>query len=381
MYLKQVAEGKSHAEALALADRFGRGVMGSRMKGSKPVAFHAKNPFLQMLHVFQIEALNSWDHLASDLPRDFKDIERSQGRGAAVASLAGVIVKMLISAFLLNRLAEELYGGTPAPFDLVGLSANFVASGERLSTNEWLRTVIDNGWEKLFGERLFGTGAARDEEFDWGAAASDLNWNLSNEVPFLRNASALMGVGDSSLPLPNVFGKGGWFSNLKTSLFGENGVSWPELGWAVLGIGSDVLPGGRQVFKSAQGTETLVRGGRYRGYGDKARLLYPVGDDFWSVVRGALFGNNGFPETRDFYASGMSGLSVGQTELFESLVDDGVDSKELYSVIQEWRRVGNDKDAEPDSAERGRLQRDVIRGLDGSDAQKLKLFRGLSGAD
>ena len=381
MYLKQVAEGKSHAEALALADRFGRGVMGSRMKGSKPVAFHAKNPFLQMLHVFQIEALNSWDHLASDLPRDFKDIERSQGRGAAVASLAGVIVKMLISAFLLNRLAEELYGGTPAPFDLLGLSANFVASGERLSTNEWLRTVIDNGWEKLFGERLFGTDAARDEEFDWGAAASDLNWNLSNEVPFLRNASALMGVGDSSLPLPNVFGKGGWFSNLNTSLFGENGVSWPELGWAVLGIGSDVLPGGRQLFKSAQGAETLVRGGRYRGYGDKARLQYPVGDDFWSVVRGALFGNSGFPETRDFYASGMSGLSVGQTELFDSLVDDGVDSKELYSVIQEWRRVGNDKDAEPDSAERGRLQRDVIRGLDGSDAQKLKLFRGLSGAD
>ena len=93
----------------------GKSVMGSRAKGSRPLAFEAKNPVAQMVNVFQVEAINSWEHLTQDLPRDFRAIERTRGKAAAAGALAGVIVKMLLAAFLLNRAAEETYGGTPAP--------------------------------------------------------------------------------------------------------------------------------------------------------------------------------------------------------------------------------------------------------------------------
>lgn len=195
-YLQEIQEGKSEREAMKAADAWGKSVMGSRAKGSKPLAFEAKNPVAQMANVFQVEALNSWEHLTQDLPRDFRAIEQSRGKKAAAAALAGVIVKMLLAAFLLNRATEETYGGTPAPFDILGLSANFIASGEGLTTNEWLRTVMDNGWERLTGERLFDTDPeALGGDFNWSAAAADLSYNTSNDIPIPAQCSRPAGTG------------------------------------------------------------------------------------------------------------------------------------------------------------------------------------------
>ena len=42
-----------------------------------------KNILSQMVHLYQIEALNSWEHITQDLPRDFREIERSQGKEKA----------------------------------------------------------------------------------------------------------------------------------------------------------------------------------------------------------------------------------------------------------------------------------------------------------
>ena len=358
------------------ADAWGKSVMGSRAKGSRPLAFEAKNPVAQMVNVFQVEAINTWEHLSQDLPRDFRAIERTRGKAAAAGALAGVIVKMLLAAFLLNRATEEMYGGTPAPFDILGLSANFIASGEGLTTNEWLRTVMDNGWERLTGERLFDTDpAALGGDFDWGAAAEDLSYNISNDIPYLRNVTGLLGLGDETLPLPDLYGAG---EGIVDAIANDGLLSMETL--AALGAAAaEFLPGGRQATKTVQGLATILRGGRYYGYGDGARLQYPVEGDFFDVVRALMFGNSALEETNEFYASGDSGLSAAQTQLYNDLVAAGADGMELYRGIQDYRAAAGDEALS--SLEKGKQERDIIRALNLTDEQKLSLYHGLTGAD
>ena len=373
-YLKEVRAGKSAAEAMRLADRFGREVMASRAKGSVPLAFRSKDFLNQMVHMFQLEALNNWEHVTQDLGnRDFREMAQAKGKRAAAGSLAAVLVKIVLGAFLLNRIDEELYGGTPAPFDILGLAGNFIAGGLGLTQMDLLQTLVDNGWERLTGERLFDTDAELDE-FDAAAGWDDFVWNGLNEIPFASNVAALAGMGDRTLPMPDL-------SNL-TSLPGtiaEDGLfSW-EVARQLAGLTGDVLPGGRQIEKSIQGGEALVRGGYYRGSGENRRLQFPVEQDFWSIVRGTLFGRSALDESRDFYASGQTGLSANQTKAYEQIVDMGADPETVYQAIQGWRTAENDEDLT--SYGRNVAKRDAITEADLTDAQKLALYRGLSDAD
>ena len=373
-YLKEVRAGKSAAEAMRLADRFGREVMASRAKGSTPLAFRSKDFISQMVHMFQLEALNNWEHVTQDLGnRDFREMAQAKGKRAAAGSLAAILVKIVLGAFLLNRIDEELYGGTPAPFDILGLAGNFVAGGLGLTQMDLLQTLVDNGWERLTGERLFGTDAELNE-FDAAAGWDDFVWNGLNEIPFASNVAALAGMGDRTLPMPDL-------SNL-TSLPGtiaEDGLfSW-EVARQLAGLAGDVLPGGRQIEKSIQGGEALLRGGYYRGSGENRRLQFPVEQDFWNILRGMLFGRSTLEESQAFYASGQTGLSANQTKAYEQVVDMGADPQTVYQAIQGWRAAENDEDLTPYG--RNVAKRDAITEADLTDEQKLALYRGLSDAD
>lgn len=373
-YLKEVRAGKSAAEAMRLADRFGREVMASRAKGSVPLAFRSKDFLNQMVHMFQLEALNNWEHVIQDLGnRDFREMARAKGKRAAAGSLAAVLVKIILGAFLLNRIDEELYSGTPAPFDVLGLAGNVFAGGLGLTQMDLLRTLADNGWERLTGERLFDTDPELNE-FDAAAAFDDFVWNGLNEIPFASNVAALAGMGDRTLPMPDL-------SNLADlpGTIAEDGLfSW-EVARQLAGLAGDFLPGGRQIEKSIQGGEALLHGGYYRGSGENRRLQFPVEQDFWSIVRGTLFGRSALDESRDFYASGQTGLSANQTKAYEQIVDMGADPETVYQAIQGWRAAENDEDL--NSYGRGVAKRDAITEADLTEEQKLALYRGLSDAD
>ncbi len=373
-YLKEVRAGKSAAEAMRLADRFGREVMASRAKGSVPLAFRSKDFLNQMVHMFQLEALNNWEHVIQDLGnRDFREMARAKGKRAAAGSLAAVLVKIILGAFLLNRIDEELYGGTPAPFDVLGLAGNLFAGGLGLTQMDLLRTLVDNVWERLTGERLFDTDPEL-KEFDAAAAFDDFVWNGINEIPFASNVASLLGVGDRTLPMPD-------FSRLVDlpKAISEDGLFSQEVLMQLVGLAGDVLPGGRQIEKSAQGLLALGQGGYYRGSGEDRRLQFPVEQDFWSVLRGTLFGRSALDESRDFYASGQTGLSANQTKAYEQIVDMGADPGTVYQAIQGWRTAENDEDLT--SYGRNVAKRDAITEADLTDEQKLALYRGLSDAD
>ena len=178
-YNQEIDQGKAPDAAMLAANKFATEVMGSRMKGSRPLSFESKNLISQMLHMFQVEAMNSWEHVSQDLPARYRGIASQHGKAAAARAVGTVVTKGLISAFVLNRITEAAYGGTPAPFDLLGYMANFFASGDGKSTNAWLKDLVNAGWKKAFGTALTGDDDNKDNKgkFRWGKAFEDLSYN------------------------------------------------------------------------------------------------------------------------------------------------------------------------------------------------------------
>lgn len=376
-YRKELDAGRSPKEAMKAADRWARDIMGTRSKGAAPLTFQSKNLIAQMVNMFQVEALNSWEHVTQDLfGPGLKEAEAKLGKEEAAKRLAGIIVATLLGAFLLNRVAEEGYGGTPAQFDVIGLLVGFLASGNGLSTNEQIATWIDDAWESGTGERLFGTDAnAGNDEFDAGTATEDTLYNVSNDIPYLRNAAGLLGLGDQTLPMPDIYGTvTGTAKAVK-----DNGPFSEEVMRQLMGLAGDTLPGGRQAEKTYQGVETLLKGGYYKGSGEDERLQYPVSDDFWNVVQATMFGRNALSETRDFYAAGGKGLSAAQTRLYKQLVDMGADNETVYDAILAWKKIdGNDALSK---AERETARFELVQSLPLTSEERELLHNTLSGSD
>lgn len=356
-YWDAIQNGKNHEEAMRFADWYGRALMGDRTKGAKPLKFHSKGIVVQMLNVFQIEPLNTVEFVMQDMPLEIKREAREHGKKSAARMLLRTIFGYLIAAFVLNRLTDELYGGTPAPLDIAGLTANFFASGKGLPTNDYIKNLIN----KVVGSEIFDVQEPK-EGFDTSAAIKDTGYNLMNEIPFASNASGLLGVGDRSMPFPNIFGTG---KNFYDALFPGNGKS--ANGQEVLEKGleflAELVPGGRQAKKTGYGIKAIAQGGKTKGYGDNERLLYAMDtDNVWNDIRTVLFGTNATPEANRYYAGDSYGLNADQTKLWKELRDEGVNGYMLYGLMMRMDDaqmaidVPKEKENETEAEEKARLQ-------------------------
>lgn len=329
-----MAEGKPRAAAELEADRWATSIMGSRAKGSRPMAFESKNTVVRMLNMFQLEALNSADHLASDLPGKYQKIKTQQGEEAASRYFAALATKGLLSTFILNRVVEMISGGTPAPFDLLGYLLRFFSSALGVSSNELLKhgivKLLNNTLGGLTGENEIDETKLKElQEFDAGRGLKEARRDLERDVPLLNNGLALVGLGDSTMHLAGI----GESIEKVVKTANDDGITSPKTGEAVLGVASTLVPMGRQAQKTFQGAQTLARGGKYYGYGEDKRLQYPVEP---SVTKGAqllLFGPSATEESRAFYASGGKGLNAAQTQKVDMLADGGMNKTEAYYIV------------------------------------------------
>lgn len=371
-YLDGIKNGMTETEAMRFADNFGRKIMADRSKGSKPNAFHSKGFVRQMLHAFQLESLNSWENISQDLPRDFRQIARDGGKAKAARALALTLLKYLIAAFVLNRWSEEVYGGTPAPFDLFGMTSNFIASGNGLTTNEWIKRTIN----KVTGVDIFEESSYEAfDEFDWGAAVEDTTWNLSNEIPFVSNISGMLGLGDRTLPtaLPGIV-------DAVTGIYdaaSENGVFSDDTALALVELMKSTIPGGRQIGKTIGGIRAAIEGGKMNGTGENERLQYVTDESVLGILQQVLFGVNATEESKAHYASGENGLTARQTQMWKEITEQDGDGTELFELIQGHRRIGNDDTLT--SAERSEQQRNAIAGSSFTDEQKAYIYSVLVG--
>lgn len=351
-YRMELDAGKSPKEAMKAADRWARDIMGTRSKGSVPLTFQSKNLIAQMLNMFQVEAANTLEHVTQDrLGPGFKEMAAKIGRDKAIKKLASDAIAYMLLAFLLNRLDEDAYGGTPAPFDVLGMGLNAVASGNGLTSSGMLKMITDDVTENIFGERLFDTDPNdMNDEFDGWSAAEDTLYNISNDVPYVRNVASLMGWGDQTLPMPDIVGAAG---KTKDALKNADsaGEFWAEVAKQLVGLAGDTLPGGRQAEKILQGGDAVIRGGSYQGFGDSKRLQYPVNsplEDPFEALRAALFGKNALNESRAYWAAGGNALSVSQTTLYQELVDSGMSRKKAYETIRDFNDATADLEADKD---------------------------------
>lgn len=343
-YLEGIQKGMTHEQAMRYADKYGAAVMGDRSKGAKPVAFNSKSPVMQLVNTFQLEVANSWEHLTQDTAGfDFRMMAKKYGKDKAIKALAGVIVKYLIAAFIMNRLADETYGGTPAQFDVLGITSNFVASGYGLSVNDALRTVMDDGWEKLTGERLFGT-ENEERSFDGWKAVEAAGGDIANDIPYLQNVSALIGWGDNSLPaaIPTkALDK--WINAVK------GGKSAQDVAKATFDVGTEVIPGGSQIKKTARGLDAMLRGGVYQGYGDQTKMRYPVDNkNIGKWIQAVVFGPNGLSETGRYYAGEERAIGEKQTTAYQAMIAAGADKEESYRLIRRISKLGDGEDSKLD---------------------------------
>lgn len=378
-YLQEVKNGATHEEAMRAADEYASRMVGNRIQGAKPMAFEGSRLSQKVLTTFQLEVANAWSHITHDLPMEFQTMAKTQGKTAAVKKLCGFVAKYLLEAFLFNRLTEWLYGGTPAPFDVIGYVTGAIGAGEGLSTNKYLLTALDNTLEAVTGERGLGTEKP-DGGFDTEAAAKQLGYTVSGDIPFLSNALSAVGASDSNMPLPTV--PVNTLSDAKTAVFGKDADTRKD---AAQKLAEDApkelktwLPMGNQIYKTGKGVETLVRGGAYSGYGDSERLKYPVDTSGpKGLLKGAqmvLFGPNATQDANEFYASGDRSLSVKQTQAYRDIVASGADKKTVYETMQAVRSVDDD---DPEAA--AKAKRDAIRNADLPDRYKQQIYSAMIG--
>lgn len=378
-YLQEVKNGATHEEAMRAADEYASRMVGNRIQGAKPMAFEGSRLSQKVLTTFQLEVANAWSHITHDLPMEYQTIAKTQGKNVAVKKFAGLAMKYLLEAFLFNRLTEWIYGGTPAPFDVIGYVTGAIGAGEGLSTNKYLLTALDNTLEAVTGERGLGTEKP-DGGFDTEAAAKQLGYTVSGDIPFLSNALSAVGASDSNMPLPTIPLKTG--ADVAKMVVGKDADTRKE---AAQKLAEDApkelktwLPMGNQIYKTGKGVETLVRGGAYSGYGDSERLKYPVDTSGpKGLLKGAqmvLFGPNATQDANEFYASGDRSLTVKQTQAYRDIVASGADKKTVYETMQAVRSVDDD---DPEAA--AKAKRDAIRNADLPDRYKQQIYSAMIG--
>lgn len=378
-YLQEVKSGATHEEAMRAADEYASRMVGNRIQGAKPMAFEGSRLSQKVLTTFQLEVANAWSHITHDLPMEYQTMAKTQGKNVAVKKFAGLAMKYLLEAFLFNRLTEWLYGGTPAPFDVIGYVTGAIGAGEGLSTNKYLLTALDNTLEAVTGERGLGTEKP-DGGFDTEAAAKQLGYTASGDIPFLSNALSAVGASDSNMPLPTIPLKTG--ADVVKMVVGKDADTRKE---AAQKLAEDApkelktwLPMGNQIYKTGKGVEALVRGGAYSGYGDSERLKYPVDTSGpKGLLKGAqmvLFGPNATQDANEFYASGDRSLTVKQTQAYRDIVASGADKKTVYETMQAVRSVDDD---DPEAA--AKAKRDVIRNADLPDRYKQQIYSAMIG--
>lgn len=360
-YLKEVRNGKSHEDAMKLADEYGRNVMGSRARGEKPVLFDTKNPFWQIATRFQLEAMNSWEHITRDLPNEVRQMAQEQGKAKAARTMGVRAAKYMAYAFLANLGIGALSGGSPVPYDLLGTAME--ALGEAMGLTKWgaVKTVLDNVLQGMLDQRLLGTDEPDDDEDkDWWAFLKSIFGDVADDIPILGRAAALAGIGDQTLPVADLSKVGDLAKSVK-----NNGIASADTLDKALTAGGEFLFGGNQLRKTLQGGIAAAKGGVY----SNGKLRYQVEQTPGNIAKGLLFGRSALNETQEYYADRTSDFTENQTEAFKQMQDAGVSAKDSYDLIQRLRSIEKTEDAT-----KAELQRKALRKSDISGQGKFVVY-------
>ncbi len=323
----------SFDEAVREADRYISAMVGNRMKGSKPVLFNQKNVITRTLTAFQLEQLNFVEYVARDVPAKYRAYYKTHGTHATVRKIARELLSALINVFVFNRLAELLYGQTPAAGDALGILVDSLGAGWNLTGNDFLLTLADDLCRTMTGERKLSTRERGD--FSAQNALGAFGGEIGDDVPLVNNILAMLGVTDSKLPLPQV--------KAVTKAFGG------DFKGAAAQIPSDLatwVPFGSQVKKTARGVKLIADKGMYSSSG---KLMFASDMNMWDSIRAVLFGPTANEEYRESFFGGRY-LSAEETALWQQMRAAGGKPEESFDALQDVYNAGAAvREADPDA--------------------------------
>lgn len=320
-------------EAVREADRYISAMVGNRMKGSKPVLFNQKNVITRTLTAFQLEQLNFVEYVARDVPAKYRAYYKVHGTHATVRKIARELLSALINVFVFNRLAELLYGQTPAAGDALGILVDSLGAGWNLTGNDFLLTLADDLCRTMTGERKLGTRERGD--FSAQNALGEFGGEIGDDVPLVNNILAMLGVTDSKLPLPQV--------KAVTKAFGG------DFKGAAVQIPSDLatwVPFGSQIKKTVRGAKLIADKGMYSS---SDKLMFASDMNMWDCIRAVLFGPTANEEYRESFFGGRY-LSAEETELWQQMRAAGGKPEESFDTLQDVYNAGKAvRETDPDA--------------------------------
>lgn len=319
--------------AIREADRYISAMVGNRMKGAKPVLFNQKNVITRTLAAFQLEQLNFAEYVARDVPAKYRAYYKAHGTHATVRKIARELISALINVFVFNRLAELLYGQTPAAGDALGILVDSLGAGWNLTGNDFLLTLADDLCRTMTGERKLGTKERGD--FSTQNALGTFGDEVGDDVPLVNNILAMLGVTNSKLPLPQI----------KAVTKAASG----DFKGAAAQIPSDLatwVPFGSQVKKTARGVKLIADKGMYSSSG---KLMFASDMNMWDSIRAVLFGPTANEEYRESFFGGRY-LSAEETALWQQMRAAGGKPEESFDALQDVYNAGAAvREADPDA--------------------------------
>lgn len=319
--------------AIREADRYISAMVGNRMKGAKPVLFNQKNVITRTLAAFQLEQLNFAEYVARDVPAKYRAYYKAHDTHATVRKIARELISALINVFVFNRLAELLYGQTPAAGDVLGILVDSLGAGWNLTGNDFLLTLADDLCRTMTGERKLGTKERGD--FSTQNALGAFGDEVGDDVPLVNNILAMLGVTNSKLPLPQI----------KAVTKAASG----DFKGAAAQIPSDLatwVPFGSQVKKTARGVKLIADKGMYSSSG---KLMFASDMNMWDSIRAVLFGPTANEEYRESFFGGRY-LSAEETALWQQMRAAGGKPEESFDALQDVYNAGKAvREADPDA--------------------------------
>lgn len=264
-------------DPIKYADDATRNLVAGRGIGEVPLL--QKSKVFQFIAPFQLEVANLW--------KVQKDFVKEKDFGA--------LVTLYLGAWMFNKAMEEVRG-SKIVFDPIDAIYDAFTDKDI------------SGWEK--GGRLAG--------------------EVLSNIPLGQTAASFYPeYGTKNLPTredffgdrdPNRFGSG---------LLVAKGVQDPLF---------KILPpfGGAQIQKTLKGLDALKKEAVYNQDGDK--LKYPVETDPLNALKGLMFGQGGFRETKDFYENERKPLGTKQTEEYLRNRDQGRGG-EYYNQVMIYREI------------------------------------------
>lgn len=312
-YYQNMAQGMTDAEAIANADEYCSRLFADRNKNVMPTMFHATNPFMKLVTMFQLEVNNQLRYVS-------KDIVRSAGENKGV--LVWQLIKILVSSWLANKAKEKLtgYGGL---FDPVGVieDAIYDFADDDISTGQALGNLINNVADQIPFISAF-TGGGRIP--------------VLNVVPTLEE---LPDTVDSIKAVMTGNGNGRQIQDVITNVILPAAYMLNPYG------------GAGQIKKTWQGIAAVAQGGEY-GYKANGEEYYKYvvdndtpGSTFWNYVQAGVFGKSALSEAQDYYDGNTGKLSPEQTAALQRLKEIGAGTYKVSQVMQTVNNTDASRDA------------------------------------